>query len=102
MFAHTPKLHTFLLSDAPMRAADYKSGVVGKLRWLEEWDEHPNALKKVAFSTEEGVWTKTDDGWQAPPRNEDSDDEDDDDEDEDEDEDDGAAESDGSVIVESS
>lgn len=82
-----------------MRADGFVSIVMGKLHWLEEWDKHPNALKKVAFSTDEGVWTKTDDGWQAPPRNEDSDEEDDDDEDKYGD--DGAVESDGSVIVES-
>ncbi|EIW58266.1 uncharacterized protein TRAVEDRAFT_64793 [Trametes versicolor FP-101664 SS1] len=116
LFAHTPKLHTFLLSDGPMRADDFKTIFRGDPEWLEEWDKHPNALKNVAFTTGEGVWTKTDDGWQAPPRNEDSDDEGDDDEDEDEDEedededdddedddddDDDAVESDGSVVGES-
>ncbi|KAL1944970.1 hypothetical protein VTO73DRAFT_2590 [Trametes versicolor] len=103
LFARTPKLHTFLLSDAPIKADDYEFLFAGHrhthLRWLEEWDEHPNALKKVAFATDL-VWARTEDGWQAPPRNEDSDDEGDDEEEE-EGEDDGAVESDGSVMVES-
>ncbi len=98
LFAHAPRLHTFLLSDAPMKADDFSMTFPRKrqLDWLEEWDEHPNALKKVAFTTD-FVWTKTEEGWQAPPINEDSGDEDDDDEGEGED--DGAVESDGSAIM---
>lgn len=94
-----------------MRADGFTTIFRGERDWLEEWDKHPNALKNVAFTTGEGVWTKTDDGWQAPPRNEDSDDEseneddnnNEDEEDDDEEDDDttGTVESDGSVVGES-
>ncbi|OJT14469.1 hypothetical protein TRAPUB_8969 [Trametes pubescens] len=39
-----------------------------QLSWLtEDWDKHTSALRKIAF-TAEFAWTKTEKGWQAPPR----------------------------------
>lgn len=68
LFAHAPKLHTFLLSDAPVKADDCRMSFTSsrdtQLGWLEAWDRHSNTLKKVAFATE-FVWTKTEGGWQA-------------------------------------
>ncbi|KAI0358053.1 hypothetical protein OH77DRAFT_1494404 [Trametes cingulata] len=101
LFAHTPRLHTFLLSDAPYKFSDSSTAFFfawdrkKQLRWLEEWGKHTGALRKVAFTTE-FVWRKTADGWTAPERKDEdsSDEEDDEDENEDSEE-----ESEGSVAA---
>ncbi|KAI0358055.1 hypothetical protein OH77DRAFT_1518800 [Trametes cingulata] len=100
LFAHTARLHTFLLPDAPYKFNDSSTAFFfawdrkKQLAWLEEWEKHAGAPRKVAFTTE-FVWRKTADGWAAPERrDEDSCDEDDEDKDEESDE-----ESEGSVVA---
>ncbi|KAI0654034.1 hypothetical protein C8Q70DRAFT_541997 [Cubamyces menziesii] len=67
LFAHTPRLRAFLLSDAPTRAIDDEFAFFTFLwdehkTWLEEWEKHTGVLEEVAFTTEHS-WKKMDDGW---------------------------------------
>lgn len=54
LFAHAPRLHTFLLSDAPYKWRAPKMPFAfaaerdKQLSWLEEWDKHTSALESVA------------------------------------------------------
>ncbi|KAI0642140.1 hypothetical protein C8Q79DRAFT_1014010 [Trametes meyenii] len=109
-FAHTPRLHTFLLSDAPLKASDsslsflFADEVRKQHAWLGKWEEHTSALKKVAFSSE-FMWQKTESGWGRRKMNASEEDDDDDDDDEEEDGDnsdeaDDDIESEGSVAFE--
>ncbi|KAI0630566.1 hypothetical protein C8Q77DRAFT_1063421 [Trametes polyzona] len=88
LFAHAPKLHTFLLSNAPYKWNDTSTSFLfatqqnKQLAWLAAWDKNPNTLKRVAFTTE-FFWIREEDGWRAlrgfAERTADSEDEDDDD-----------------------
>ncbi|KAI0654032.1 hypothetical protein C8Q70DRAFT_937249 [Cubamyces menziesii] len=96
LFAHTPRLHAFYLSDAPIkdRLGSERSFLFAfawnrHKSWLNEWGNHATALEEVAFSTE-CSWRKAEEGWvlQVYKRDEESeedDEEEEDDEDEDED-----------------
>ncbi|KAI0358080.1 hypothetical protein OH77DRAFT_1518816 [Trametes cingulata] len=74
LLTQAPSLHTVLLSDAPLDESDDEDlGFVFahdkrlQLQWLQRWDNHPNALKTVAF-TSKFVWRKGGNGWEASPR----------------------------------
>ncbi|KAL1943012.1 hypothetical protein VTO73DRAFT_4683 [Trametes versicolor] len=69
LFAHMPKLHTFILSDGPAKAMDECESFgcgedVDRQRiWLELWEAHAPALVTVAF-TNDFTWTKKQYGWE--------------------------------------
>ncbi|KAI0351366.1 hypothetical protein OH77DRAFT_1429911 [Trametes cingulata] len=102
LLAHTPRLHTLLLSDAPIKTNGSELAFMFAwdrrvhLTWLAEWDQHTDALRKVAFTTE-FMWTKTERGWEAPAE---KDEESDDDEEDEYQRRDWGEESEGSVIFE--
>ncbi|KAH9893490.1 hypothetical protein C8Q73DRAFT_791340 [Cubamyces lactineus] len=86
LFAHTPKLRAFYLSDAPIK--DWLGSERSFLfafdwdrhkAWLEEWGNHTTTLEEVAFSTK-CSWKRTDQGWvlHAYKKDDESDDEDED------------------------
>ncbi|KAJ8462541.1 hypothetical protein ONZ51_g10840 [Trametes cubensis] len=68
LFAHMPRLHSFYLSDAPIKAGDVMCTFDFALRnsreerWLTEWARHTSALTEVALTTERG-WRRLEDGW---------------------------------------
>ena len=67
LFAHTPRLRAFLLSDAPTRVIDDEFAFFTFLwdehkTWLEEWEKHTSVLEEVAFTTEHS-WKRMHDGW---------------------------------------
>lgn len=69
LFAHMPKLHTFILSDGPAKTMDECESFgcgedVDRQRvWLELWEAHAPALVTVAF-TNDFTWTKKESGWE--------------------------------------
>ncbi|KAH9888795.1 hypothetical protein C8Q73DRAFT_166299 [Cubamyces lactineus] len=69
LFAQTPKLSSFVLSDVPKEALFEWTFVFASDRnqqknWIEEWERStgPGALREVAF-TAECRWRKTEHGW---------------------------------------
>ncbi|KAH9857307.1 hypothetical protein C2E23DRAFT_856748 [Lenzites betulinus] len=71
LFARTPKLHTFLLSDAPYRYLGW-CFYLSRWRelqrsWITSWDLDGTVLRKIAFSQAvDDVWTRTRVEWEAP------------------------------------
>ena len=71
LFAHTPKLATFVLSDVPKEASfewtfAFASDREQQKNWLEEWERSKGpgsgALREVAF-TAECRWRRMGHGW---------------------------------------
>ena len=61
LFAQTPKLRSFFLSDAKATGGHFAHHDEQKLL-LEEWEKNTNVLMNVAFTTKYG-WRRTMNGW---------------------------------------
>ncbi|EIW55578.1 uncharacterized protein TRAVEDRAFT_73431 [Trametes versicolor FP-101664 SS1] len=68
LIAHLPELHTFLMSDMPVRVQHEDNGFEHaqdlplQRKILAEWESYSSALRKVAFTSEFG-WEKKGDQW---------------------------------------